>query len=102
MDDSISRRAAIDVISIHLNKTDVPVSYPGIIKALEELLNDLPSAQPERQENEPTVMVYDNDMVNASCSNCQSIIPGYKVSEYSFCPYCGGKIAGERWVKYEA
>lgn len=45
--DTISRQAAIDTISIHLNKTDVPVSYPGISKALEEWLNDLPPVQPE-------------------------------------------------------
>lgn len=48
MDDLISRQAAIDTISVRLNKTDAPASYPGIIKALEEWLNDLPSVQPER------------------------------------------------------
>ena len=47
--DTISRQAAIDTINVHLNKTDVPVSYPGIIKALEEWLNDLPSVQPEQK-----------------------------------------------------
>ena len=41
------RQAAIEAINIHLNKTDVPASYPGIITALEEWLNNLPSAQPE-------------------------------------------------------
>ena len=54
MDDLISRQAAIDVINVHLNKTDVPVSYPGIIKALEEWLNDLPAVVTERTIDAPS------------------------------------------------
>ena len=45
--DTISRQAAIEVINIYFNKTDVPARYPGIITALEEWLNNLPSAQPQ-------------------------------------------------------
>ena len=44
-DDTISRAAAIDALDKHLRTTDVPVSYPGIISALTEWLNELPSAQ---------------------------------------------------------
>ena len=47
MDDVISRQEVIDALDKHLQKTDVPVSYPGIISALTEWLNELPSAQPE-------------------------------------------------------
>lgn len=47
MQDLISRQAAIDTLDKHLRTTDVPVSYPGIISALTEWLNELPSAQPE-------------------------------------------------------
>ena len=45
--DLISRQAAIDALDKHLRTTDVPVSYPGIVSALTEWLNELPSAQPE-------------------------------------------------------
>ena len=45
--DLISRQAAIDMLDKHLRMTDVPVSYPGIISALTEWLNELPSAQPD-------------------------------------------------------
>jgi hypothetical protein len=45
--DTISRRAAIKALDKQLRTTDVPVSYPGIISALTEWLNELPSAQPE-------------------------------------------------------
>ena len=48
MSDLIDRQAAIDTLDKHLRTTDVPVSYPGIISALTEWLNELPSAQPER------------------------------------------------------
>ena len=47
MNDLISRQAAIDALDKHLQTTDVPVSYPGIISALTEWLNEVPSAQPE-------------------------------------------------------
>ena len=46
----ISRQAAIDALDKHLQTTDVPVSYPGIISALTEWLNEVPSAQPEMIE----------------------------------------------------
>lgn len=48
--DCISRQAAIDALDKHLQTTDVPVSYPGIISALTEWLNEVPSAQPDYQE----------------------------------------------------
>ena len=47
MDDLISRQAAIDALDKHFQTTDVPVSYPGIISALTEWLNEVSSAQPE-------------------------------------------------------
>lgn len=48
--DTIYRQDAIDVLDKHLRTTDVPVSYPGIISALTEWLNELPTAQPELLE----------------------------------------------------
>lgn len=48
MTDLIDRQTAIDTLDKHLRTTDVPVSYPGIISALTEWLNELPSAQPEQ------------------------------------------------------
>ena len=47
MNDLISRQAAIDALDKHLQTTDVPVSYPVIISALTEWLNEVPSAQPD-------------------------------------------------------
>lgn len=45
--DIVYRQAAIGALDKHLQMTDVPVSYPGIISALTEWLNELPPAQPE-------------------------------------------------------
>lgn len=50
--DTISRQAAIEALDKHLRMTDVPASYPGIISALTEWLNELPSAQPENNKYE--------------------------------------------------
>ena len=52
MSDLIERQAAIDALNKHLQKADVPVSYPGIISALTEWLNELPSAQPDNNKYE--------------------------------------------------
>lgn len=51
-DDLISRQAAIDALDKHLQTTDVPVSYPGIISALTEWLNEVPSAQQDENKYE--------------------------------------------------
>ena len=45
--DTISRQEAIEALDKHLRMTDVPISYPGIISALTEWFNELPSAQQE-------------------------------------------------------
>jgi len=52
--DMISRQAAIDTLKNHLKTTDVPASYPGIIRAFEEWLEEVPSAQPEKRTEERT------------------------------------------------
>ena len=54
MSDLIDRQAAIDTLDKHLRTTDVPVSYPGIISALTEWLNELPSAQADSKETSST------------------------------------------------
>ena len=50
----IERQVAIDTLDKHLRTTDVPVSYPGIISALTEWLNELPSAQADSKETSST------------------------------------------------
>ena len=52
--DMISRQAAIDTLKNHLKTTDVPASYPGIIRAFEEWIEEVPSAQPEKRTEERT------------------------------------------------
>lgn len=49
MDDLISRQSAIDTLKRHLKETDVPYSYPGLLSAIEDWLDEreLPSAEPE-------------------------------------------------------
>lgn len=46
-DDLISRAAAFDSVEIFLKQTDAPEVYPGLIPALERVINNVPSAQPE-------------------------------------------------------
>ena len=65
--DTISRQAAIDAVDKHLRMTDVPVSYPGIVSALTEWLNELPSAQPERKKGKWINIRHDNI---AECDQC--------------------------------
>ena len=60
MNNLIDRQAAIDAINKHLRRTDVPVSYPGIVSALTEWLNELPSVQPDSKELSLTQKALDN------------------------------------------
>lgn len=61
MNNLIDRQAAIDAINKHLRRTDVPVSYPGIVSALTEWLNELTSVQPNSKESSSTHKTLDNN-----------------------------------------
>lgn len=50
-DDLISRAAAFDSVEIFLKQTDAPEVYLGLIPALERVINNVPSAQQERIQN---------------------------------------------------
>lgn len=94
MDNLISRQAAIDALDKHLQTTDVPVSYPGIISALTEWLNEVPSAQSERQKGEWIDHTEDGYVECPFChsaTNCD----GNK-DELHFCFSCGADMRGKQ------
>ena len=88
MDDTISRQAAIDAINSHFG-FNIDEEYGS---AVQEVINGLPSAQPERKKghwteaNTHTFGIYE-------CDVCKgwTYIPN-KPSEYNFCPRCGADM----------
>lgn len=99
MDDVISRQEVIDALDKHLQKTDVPVSYPGIISALTEWLNELPSAQAERKKGKWIYGESEAGNDGYYCSKCGNFVP-WKYDEYDidfikeflFCNKCGADM----------
>lgn len=80
-DDTISRRAAIETLKNHLSDTDVPKSYPGIIGALEEWLDCLPSAQLE--------IIH--------CKDCKYYSPINKETKTGICNLTMHQNFGDNW-----
>lgn len=100
MSDYISRQAAIDALMVrdkelrNINWYDKPFAEgecKGIDYAL-EIVNALPSAQPERKRGE---WVVDDEFID--CSVCRrekwSRIPyGDLVRRFRYCPNCGAEM----------
>lgn len=99
--DTISRRAAID--AVHKNY-DVILDFTSdgqtISSSIEDILSELPSAQPERNRGK---WIEDDDgwdEVIWRCSECDAVftlVDGTpKENEYYFCPHCGADMKGEQ------
>lgn len=95
MDDLISRQAAIDMLEMYLF-----VEYEEYAEA-REVINRLPSAQPERKKGK---WIYGEDEYGIDgyhCDKCGFFVPwdyahtfiNY-IEDYNFCPYCGAEMDG--------
>ena len=107
MDDLISRRAAIDALDEQIEQCNKALGSFDIspkdeyaikverasLKAYRELLENLPSAQPERAEGE--WIPFD---VEYECSHCGIILQFNdgtpKDNNANFCPNCGARMKG--------
>lgn len=87
--DLISRQAAIDA----LKSWDWQDVYPPIL--FRQLLEKLPSAQPEREKGE---WFWDGE--GYSCSNCDRPIYGnlleITIGDFKYCPFCGADMRGDK------
>lgn len=84
MDDLISRQAAIDAVEKE-SLADGAYGYMDT-KSIVDLLNDLPSAQPERKKGH---WVVDEDG-NIECSEC-----GHRGVGDNYCEHCGADMREE-------
>ena len=90
MDDTISRQEAIDVFPEDNLPWDTFEGYiaPHLVR---KILEQLPSAQPERKKGK---------WINGVCDQCGSHAPYWAMaSTYyrsSFCPNCGADMRGEQ------
>ena len=97
MDDLISRQAAIDMLEMYPF-----VEYEEYAEA-REVINRLPSAQPERKKGK---WIYGEDEYGIDgyhCDKCGFFVPwdyahtfiNY-IEDYNFCPYCGAEMDEEK------
>ena len=91
MSDLISRQAAIDAICEHgtdLERRGITVlSVSNHKQATVDLLESLPSAQPERKKGRWTVT-----KPFITCSECGET---FILRPQNYCPNCGAKMGGE-------
>ena len=105
MDDYIRKQAAIDALDKHLQTTDVPVSYPGIISALTEWLNEVPSAQPQTEWNNHTVACLLAELFGDACACNYNGIDEWlpeKCEVIDACPNPVGVACWEQFLTHRA
>ena len=103
--DCISRQAAIDALDKHLQTTDVLVSYPGIISALTEWLNEVPSAQPQTEWNNHTVACLLAELFGDACACNYNGIDEWlpeKCEVIDACPNPVGVACWEQFLTHRA
>lgn len=93
MDDAISRQAAIDAVRTYYDD-----EY-ALADSIEELIEKLPSAQPERMRGK---WIYGEDEYGIDghhCNQCGFFVPwdyAHKfinyIEDYHFCPNCGAEM----------
>ena len=90
MSDLISRQAAIDAINSHFG-FNTEEEYGS---AVQEVINGLPPAQPERKKgkwiNRSLNILYP-EWARYTCSVC-----GEHSNRYDYCPNCGADMRGEQ------
>lgn len=95
MNDSISRQAAIDAVTAWQGLAALNRSMYDT-KSLQEVLMQLPSAEPERKRGRwETVEGWDGDELYrcSECGTVYTLIDGTpKDNEYFFCPNCGADM----------
>ena len=87
-EDTISRKAAINSLHMHLMYR---MGTDSNKKRLDDWINGVPSAQPERKRGR----WIRNDNGTYSCSLCHSWIPEEQYYYARFCLYCGADMRGE-------
>jgi len=80
--DCISRQAAIDAV-------DVSNLHRGIVSALQEIIRELPSAQPERKKGK-WIKLFDDSFNCQLCGHTFVVIQGE--SSMNLCPNCGADM----------
>ena len=87
MSDLISRQAAIEALHMHLMYR---MGTDSNKKRLDEWINNLPSAQPERKRG--TWIPVTNGRGGHECSLCHTYAPSFQTGDEwltDYCPTCG-------------
>ena len=91
MDDLISRQAAIDALKNQMSDRNDLYNIP--VRRSIVILEQLPSAQPERKTGK-WIRVIDG----WKCSNCKCLVEEEREPSYNFCPSCGADMRGKHDV----
>lgn len=97
----ISRQAAIESLHMHLMYR---MGTDSNKKRLDEWINNLPSAQPERKTGKwkgynadnPKWQRTDGTPIFLVCSECDGSVLNNGSAHWNFCPNCGADMRGEQ------
>lgn len=100
--DCISRQEAIDALEKAISENPYYDSNDRInglgVYDVRVVINDLPSAQPERKKGRWINAECKDGTTAHKCSECRKLV-GYSVSSltwFNFCPWCGTDMRGEQ------
>ena len=92
MDDLISRRAAIDAVHENYDKIlDFISDGKTIASSVEDIICDLPSAQPERKKGK-WIKLYAGNYKCSVCGDWWANDDNEMVEDFKFCPNCGADM----------
>ena len=101
MDDLISRQAAIDAVHANYDEIlDFKSTGRTVADSIEDIINALPSAQPERKTGRWLIR---EGISDAQCSECKMYFRDVYDMDNSdaFCRHCGAKMEGLKVVEDE-
>ena len=93
MSDLIDRQAAIEAITVELDRIDHVPQW--VFDRLEKRLKQLPPAQPEQRTGKWIDGIIPNDSGGLPvivCDQCNTFFPLQFGDGHNFCPNCGAKM----------
>ena len=99
MDNLISRQAVTNAIKTIIGAAGNDIDYDAGLRTAVEIVNELPSVQPERKKGKWIIEPYDteNDIWAHRCGACLKVaLLGGKKVRFNYCPNCGAGMRGEQ------
>lgn len=90
---TISRQAAIDAVhNSYDNILDFTSTGKTVADSIEDIISELPSAQPEPKEGHWIEGGIYRDVIECNCSECGQLMTTAATVRMNYCPRCGARM----------